>query len=185
MDVKVGLFAAAGALVGSAVGAKIALIVPASAINTVMLVLVPAVLIFLLLKDRILPEPSALSLKPSALWWRSLVIGAVIGTYDGFFGPGTGTFLAIAFSAFLGMGLLTASANARLANLASNAGSVAVFLAHGQVLFPIAIYTAAAGIAGNILGSTLAVKKGERVIRPLMVVVLVLLLAEVVRRRYF
>ena len=184
MNVKVGLFAAAGALAGSAVGAKIALLVPAQAINTVMLVLVPAVLVFLLLKDRIVPQPPASSLQPSALQLRFLAIGAVIGTYDGFFGPGTGTFLAIAFAAFLGFDLLTASANARLANLASNAGSVAVFLLDAKVLFPLAIYAAGAGIAGNLLGSMLAVRKGTRVIRPLMVVVLVLLLAEVFRRRF-
>jgi len=190
VSARIGLTAAAGALFGSAVGAKIALMVPASAINTVMLVLVPAVLVFLLLKDRILTgdrQPvtgnSKFEILNSKLSWLSLLIGLVIGTYDGFFGPGTGTFLAIAFSAFLGLDLLAASGNARLANLASNLGSVIVFLAGAKVIFPLAFYTAAAGIAGNLLGSMVAVKKGGRVIKPLMVVVLLLLMAEVVRRR--
>ncbi|MBI5525333.1 MAG: TSUP family transporter [Deltaproteobacteria bacterium] len=193
VSARVGLPAAAGALFGSAIGAKIALVVPASVINTVMLVLVPAVLVFLLLKDRLFAPPSAsaaaqhgwVSLQPSALRLWSLLIGLVIGAYDGFFGPGTGTFLAIAFSAFLGLDLLAASGNARVANLASNLGSVVVFLASAKVLFPLALYTAAAGICGNLLGSRLAVQKGARVIKPLMVVVLLLLMAEVVRRRYW
>lgn len=184
VSVTIGLWAAAGALAGSAIGAKIALWVPASVINTLMLILVPAVLVFLLLKDRLLPPPPDGGAPVTGAALKSLAIGAVIGTYDGFFGPGTGTFLTLAFSALLGLDLLTASGNARLANLASNAGSAAVFLWSGQVLFPIALYAAAAGVAGNVLGSWLAVKKGARIIKPLMVVVLVLLLAEVVRRRY-
>jgi uncharacterized membrane protein YfcA len=118
------------------------------------------------------------------LLWKSLAIGAAIGAYDGFFGPGTGTFLTIAFCTFLGFGLLAASANARLANLASNAGSLAVFLSGGKVLFPLALYAAAAGIAGNMLGSRIALRKGERVIKPLMAAVLLLLMVEVVRRRF-
>jgi hypothetical protein len=90
--------------------------------------------------------------------------------------------LALGLATLVGLDLLTASANARLANLASNAGSLAVFLVHGQVLFPLALATAASGIAGNWLGSRFAVRKGEKLIRPLMVVVLILLLIEVARR---
>ena len=190
MSVRVGLISAAGALVGSAIGARIALLVPASTINSVMLVLVPSVLVFFLLKDRVFVliarlkggSPGQGTRNDTA---RALSIGFFIGVYDGFFGPGTGTFLAIAFSAFLSMDLLQASANARLTNLASNVGSLVVFLWNGQVRFPLALYAAASGIAGNWLGSSLAIKKGERVIKPLMTGVLILLMAEVVRRRYF
>ena len=95
------------------------------------------------------------------------------------------TAVTIAFAAWLGLDLLTAGGNARLANLASNAGSLAVFLASGAVLFPLALYTAAAGIAGNLLGARLALRRGERLVRPFLVGVLVLLFAEVLRRRFF
>jgi uncharacterized membrane protein YfcA len=81
------------------------------------------------------------------------------------------------------MDLVSASGNARLTNLASNAGSLTVFLLNGRVLFPLALMTAAGGIAGNLLGSQLAVRKGDRVIRPLMVVMLVLLLGYIVKQR--
>jgi len=113
----------------------------------------------------------------------ALALGVVIGTYDGFFGPGTGTFLAVGFHLLTRLDLTTASGNARLANLASNTGSLAVFLLAGKVIFPLALVTAAAGVAGNVLGAGLAVQRGERVIRPLMVVVLVLLMGEVVRQQ--
>ena len=149
-----------------------------------MLVLVPAVLVFLLLKDRLLPgNESAAGPSNAGLIVPSLAIGLVIGTYDGFFGPGTGTFLALAFHVGLRFNLLNASGIARLANLASNAGALAVFMISAKVLFPLAFFAAAAGIAGNLIGSLLAVKGGARVIKPFMAAVMVLLLAEIIRRR--
>jgi uncharacterized membrane protein YfcA len=181
----VGLWAAAGALIGSAVGARAVLLVPAPVVLSGMLVVVPLALAVFLLRDRVAPGAAGSRGKARSVAVKSFVIGVVIGGYDGFYGPGTGTFLAIAFSAFLGLGLLSASGNARLANLASNLGSVAVFLYGGRVLFPLALYAAAAGIAGNLVGSRLAVEKGDRIIRPLMVAVLFLLLATVVWRRWF
>ena len=99
-------------------------------------------------------DPAAISKRPRREHvglWPAVVIAFVIAAYDGFFGPGTGTFLAIAFTFFMHYDLVTASGNARLANLASNAGSLAVFLINGKVLFPIAFITAVSGIAGNIL----------------------------------
>jgi len=184
VNVRAGLAAAAGALAGSAAGARLALAVPAVVINTMMIVLVPVVLIVFLARERFTVRPSRRGALSRGVLPVSAAIGLVIGAYDGFFGPGTGTFMTIAFSVVLGFGLLTASANAHLANLASNAGSVAVFLLAAKVLFPLAIFAAAAGVAGNLLGSTLAVRKGARVIRPLMIAVMVVLLAEVVRRRW-
>jgi uncharacterized membrane protein YfcA len=177
------LWAAGGALAGSALGTKVALLLGPSTINTIVLVLVPSVLLLFLLKDRLVPDRSPSPSKARRLELTSLAIGLVVGTYDGFFGPGTGTFLTIGFCVFLSLDLFTASANARLANLASNIGSLALFLLHGQVLFPLAFATAAAGIVGNWFGSRLAVAKGAKVIKPLMVGVLLLLLCEVIRRR--
>jgi uncharacterized membrane protein YfcA len=181
--VRVGLLATTGALAGSALGARLALWASEGVVETVMLVLVPVVLIVFSFKDRLFPAPKhAATVQHEGP--KAVAIGAVVGLYDGFFGPGTGAFLAIGFYTFLRFDLLTASANARLANLASNFGALAVFLVSGQVRFPLAFLTAAAGIAGNLIGSRLAIKKGERIIRPLLIVVLVLLLAEVVRQRF-
>jgi len=200
VKVRLGLAAAAGALVGSALGTRIALAVSEGAIRTVVLVLVPAVLVLFLGKDRLLrwsrsggnasvagggaaTGAGAASCDSRSAMLIALALGVVIGTYDGFFGPGTGTFLAVGFHLLTRLDLTTASGNARLANLASNTGSLAVFLLAGKVIFPLALVTAAAGVAGNVLGAGLAVQRGERVIRPLMVVVLVLLMGEVVRQQ--
>ena len=184
VSIRAGLAAAAGALFGSALGARLALAVSAEAINTMMLVLVPLVLAVFLLRAGATGRPGKGRGAKGGVMAASAAIGAVVGAYDGFFGPGTGTFMAIGFSVILGFGLLTSEANARLANLASNAGAVAVFLVAGKVLFPLALYAAAAGIAGNLIGSRLAIRRGARIIRPLTIIVLVLLMGEIVRRRW-
>ncbi len=183
IKIKLGLMAALGALIGSACGSQTALYTDERTINTLVLILIPAVLVFFLLKDRI---PGLKSKSEADVSWshiKSFAIGSSIGFYDGFFGPGTGALLAIGFNFFLRMDLLSASANARLANLASNCGALIVFAISGKVVFPLALYAAAGGIAGNLIGSRLAIKKGERIIRPFMIGVLILLLAEVIRQR--
>jgi hypothetical protein len=187
MHVPTALLAAAGALAGSAAGARAVLWVRPAAVHTVVLVLVPTALAVLLLQDRLFKRRpgDAAAGPPAHRGAKALLVGLVIGAWDGFFGPGTGTFLTIAFHLFLRFDLLTASGNARLANLASNVGAVVVFLLDARVVFPLALYAAAAGVAGNQLGSLLALRKGERVIKPFLVVVLLLLLAEVVRRRFW
>jgi hypothetical protein len=181
--IRLGLAAAGGAVVGAAIGARLALAIPAATIQSLILVVVPVVLVLFLLQDRL--APSAGAPPPTAAAVRAALLGSGIGIYDGLFGPGTGTFLAIGFAWACGLDLLGAAANARLANLASNLGALAVFLLRGEVVFPLALWTAAAGICGNALGARLAVRRGARLIRPFMVVVLVALMAEVVRRRFF
>jgi hypothetical protein len=180
----VGLAAALGAAAGAAAGARAVLALAPATVHSVVLVLVPAALVVLLLRDRLARRSAAAHLTERVLLGRALAIGLVVGTWDGFFGPGTGTFLTIAFAAWLGLDLLTAAGNARLANLASNAGSLVVFLASGAVVFPLALYAGAAGIAGNLLGAHLALRRGERLVKPFLVGVLVLLFAEVLRRRF-
>lgn len=186
VEARSALFAAGGAVVGSAAGAPIVLLVSSGAVHVVVLVLVPVALVVVVFRERILGRPSAAAAAepPGRRAAKAVAIGLVVGVWDGFFGPGTGTFLAIAFHVLLRLDLLTASGNARLTNVASNVGALAVFLLGGRVLFPLALYAAAAGVAGNQLGALLALRRGERLIKPFLVVVLVLLLGEIVRRRF-
>ena len=183
MRLKASLWAALGAVAGSMVGARLALLVTADVITAFMLVLIPIVLVVFLLKDQVVRQVTVHHQRHDAAP-VALAIGAGVGMYDGFFGPGTGTFLTIAFTMLMGFSLLAAAASARAANLASNAGALVVFLLHGKVLFPLALYAACAGMAGNFIGSRLAVRHGDRVIRPVLVLVLILLLGEVIRRRW-
>jgi uncharacterized membrane protein YfcA len=95
----------------------------------------------------------------------AVAIAATIGAYDGFFGPGTGTFLIVAFVLWLKDTAAQASADAKVANFASNLGSLVVFQACGWVRWEIALPMAAAQFAGGLFGAHLTVKGGDVVVR--------------------
>lgn len=105
------------------------------------------------------------------------LVGAVIGFYDGFFGPGTGSFLVFAFVGLFGFSFLVASAAAKLVNFSTNLAALAWFVPHGQVLYRVAVPMAACNIAGSWIGSHLAIKKGSGFVRSLFIVVVGALIA--------
>ncbi len=95
----------------------------------------------------------------------ALIISIGIGFYDGFIGPGAGSFLVLAFISLLGFDFLHASANAKIINLSTNFGSIILFLLKGIILWQIAIPMAICNGLGGILGAGLAIKKGNKFIR--------------------
>ena len=109
----------------------------------------------------------------------SLLIGAVIGFYDGLVGPGTGTFLIILFTAFLGLSPVDASGTAKIVNLSSNIAALVSYLRVGQVVFLLGLPAACMSTLGSLLGSALAMKKGTKFIRFMLLIVLALLLAKI------
>lgn len=98
-------------------------------------------------------------------------IGAVVGFYDGLFGPGTGSFFVFAFVRLLGYDFLHASAAAKLMNLATNGAALALFSSKGQVLWHLAPMLALANIAGSLLGTRLALRHGAGFVRGVFIVV--------------
>lgn len=95
----------------------------------------------------------------------ALIISIGIGFYDGFIGPGAGSFLVLAFISLLGFDFLHASANAKIINLSTNFGSIVLFLLKGTILWHIAIPMAICNGLGGILGARLAIKNGNKFIR--------------------
>lgn len=180
MNVRVGVLAALGSFLGSALGSQIVLRISDELLRTMMLIILPVAAVLILWRRRLPDEnrdDGTFGLKKAAL---SLVIGLGIGLYDGLFGPGTGTFAIIAFTTLMGFDLRTANGNAKVLNLASNYASLITYLCSGMILLSVGIPCAASGIAGNLLGSHFALKKGARFIRPMMMVVLVLLLGKLI-----
>jgi uncharacterized membrane protein YfcA len=114
------------------------------------------------------------------LWVKTPAICFAIGFYDGFLGPGTGSFLILAFHAFLKIDLVHASATAKIFNFASNIGAFAVFALAGSVDWRIGLPLAGANILGNWLGSRLAIRKGGGLVRKLLAVSLSILLASLI-----
>jgi uncharacterized membrane protein YfcA len=110
--------------------------------------------------------------------WFGLLTGAGIGFYDGFFGPGTGSFLIFIFVGFFGFDFLFASASAKVINLGTNLASVIYFSATDHILYRAAIPMAACNILGSLLGTRLAILKGSTFIRIFFLVVVTALIAK-------
>lgn len=98
-------------------------------------------------------------------WLYIILISLVIGFYDGFIGPGAGSFLVLAFISLLGYDFLHASAHAKFINLATNLGSIVFFAASGKIMYTIALPMAVCNGAGGLLGARLALLKGNAFIR--------------------
>lgn len=94
-----------------------------------------------------------------------IVISLVLGFYDGFIGPGTGSFLILAFITLLGFDFLKASATAKFVNLATNTGSIVLFMASGKIIYSIALPMAVCNAAGGYFGAKLAILRGNKFIR--------------------
>ncbi|MDE3228117.1 MAG: TSUP family transporter, partial [Acidobacteriota bacterium] len=105
--------------------------------------------------------------------------GAVIGFYDGIFGPGTGSFLMLILVASLGYAFITASAIAKVVNVATNVGAILVFGIHGAVIWQIGIIMGAANITGAVAGSRLAIKGGSTLVRKVFLIVTIALIIKV------
>lgn len=103
--------------------------------------------------------------------WAGLALGAVIGFYDGFFGPGTGSFLIFAFIGLLGFDFLTASASAKVINFATNLSAVAYFAATDRILYRYALPMGACNVLGSLLGTRVAMRRGNRFVRVLFLLV--------------
>lgn len=99
--------------------------------------------------------------------------------YDGLYGPGTGTFLIIAFTVFAKMSVRRGNAQAKVINLTSNITALTVFLISRQVVIPLGLAGAACNIAGNYVGSGLVMKNGAKIVKPLLLVVLILLFIKI------
>lgn len=114
-------------------------------------------------------------------WLYAIPISVIIGFYDGFIGPGAGSFLVLAFISLLGLDFLHASANAKIVNLSTNLGSLLFFVISGKMMYAIALPMAACNALGGWLGAKLALLKGNTFIR---VFFLIVVIATIVRFAY-
>lgn len=167
------------ALIGSYIGARLALAIDEKYLRYILVILLPFIAIFVLTKRKFGEQDKTINLSNLRITILSGASGLVIGAYDGFFGPGTGTFLILVFTGVIGFSLTKASGNAKLVNLASNIAALAAFITDGKVLFAIGIPATIFGILGNWLGSGLAIKNGAKIIRPIFLCVVALLFIKI------
>jgi hypothetical protein len=168
------------AALGSLLGARAVSLVPPEMIRYLLIIVLPPVAFFIISRHRLGLTDHSSDLGENALLARGGFIAFAVSFYDGMLGPGTGTFLAVAFTRFCGYDLLKATALSKLLNLVSNLAALAAFLVLGLVDIRLGLAMAAAGMAGNYLGSHLALKKGTWIIRPALFLVANALLAKII-----
>ena len=164
--------AAALALPGSWLGTRAAMALGNRVMHIFMVFAIPAVGALVLLEGK---RPQRARPFTRRQYPLCALIGLAIGFYDGFFGPGTGTLLILLFTWLLGMDMVSASATAKPVNLASNISSLVTRLAAGNVIFALALPAVCCSVAGGWLGAKLALTRGAKLIRVVMLFVLALL----------
>jgi uncharacterized membrane protein YfcA len=177
-DPKVLIAMALPAFLGSAGGAALASKIPTNSMRPMVLVLLIVVAIYTWFKPD-LGKFENLKFHPQRRVQIAAVAGAVIGFYDGIFGPGTGSFLMLILVASLGYAFITASAIAKVVNVATNVGAIIVFGVHGAVIWQIGLIMGVANISGAVIGSRLAIKGGSTLVRKVFLIVTVALIIKV------
>ena len=153
--------------VGAAAGALTVQAIDASLLNLIIPILLVGSAIYTLLSPRMTDEDAHHRLTHKGY----APVGGAVGFYDGFFGPGTGTFFTTSLVALRGHGLTRATALTKLFNFTSNVASVLLFAFGGHMLWLLGLSMAAGAILGGWLGSRTALRFGARLIRPLLVVI--------------
>ena len=167
--------AIAAAVLGAALGATAVTLVPNDFLRRLLPLMLASVLAQMFLEPD-LGSVHAPRHGPRAEPWLASGIAFLLGLYDGFFGPGTGSFLIFLFVRVLGFDFLHAVASAKILNTATNVGAIGVFAATGNVVWHLVGPMIVANVAGSLLGTHLALRHGSRFIRPVFVTVVAVLI---------
>ena len=166
------------ALIGSTLGTHLSMLADEQILKNILMIILPVVAFFVLRKNSIVSEKAErLSPKKEAvITWISAL---VIGTYDGFYGPGTGTFMILALLGIAHMTSMEAAAYTKILNLSSNVASFVTFLLSGQIVILLGLAAGVFSVAGHYMGSGMVLKNGTKIIRPIILVVLILMFVKI------
>lgn len=180
IDFRLALPSVVMAIIGSSIGAKAALLIPDEIFLRIMVVILP-ICAFFVLNKKLFNDEGSDDIQVNVKTYACAMISAlVIGMYDGMYGPGTGTFLIIAFTVFAKISIKKANGQAKVINLTSNITSLIVFLINRQVLIPLGIAAAVCNMAGGYIGAGLAIKNGSKITKPCILLVLSILLVKII-----
>ncbi len=179
---KLALSCVVCAFAGSSLGANLALLMDAHIFMMFMLVVLPATGLYLTRGNVLVTEKEPFSQKKTTL--LSMVMALFIGVYDGFYGPGTGTFLLLLLTGVAHLPLKGANGVTKVINSTTNIAALCIFLLNGKVLFPLGIIAGLFGMAGNYLGALYFEKGGARNVKPVILFVLTIFFIKVVYELY-
>ena len=180
VDLRTALVTAACAVLGSLLGARAVLAIDPTFLKYVLLVVIPIITLGTLRKTSLGQLQETYLISGRRRQMLVFVGGILLGFYDGFFGPGTGSFLILFFVWALRYDFVSANGNTKVVNLATNMAALVMFLVHGKVSFALGIPAAICGIVGNWVGAKLVILRGARLIRPVFLIVLALLLGKII-----
>lgn len=182
VSIRTTMLGIAWTFVGAAAGTLAIQQVSPGLLRHVIPALLLAIFVYMLFSPHAGAESRHARLRAPAFY---ALFGLSIGFYDGFFGPGTGSFWAIAFVAMLGLDLRAATAHTKVMNFVSNATALAFFLLGGNVVLLPGLAMGAGEVAGALLGSRLVILRGVRFVRVFFLIVVALTLARLVQTTYF
>ena len=179
VNLKLAIPSVIAAIIGSSIGANLSLLLKEEIMLYIMIAILP-ICAFLVLNKKLFHDGGENEITLDRRTYITATIAAlIIGMYDGFYGPGTGTFLIIAFTVFAKISMKTANAQAKVINLTSNITSLIIFLINGEVIFSVGIVAAACNMLGGYIGAGLVMKNGAKIVKPSIIFVLILLALKV------
>ncbi len=179
---KTAIFCAVVSLTGALLGSNLALLIPVDIFGMVMIVLLPLIAVYVLSHKNF--ESSGEPFGETKTRILCIVSSFFIGFYDGFYGPGTGTFMLILLTGLARVSLNEAAGTTKIVNLTSNVTSLAVFIYNGKVIWLLGLVAGVFSIAGHFLGAKAFIKNGTRIARPIVILVLAALFAKIILEKF-
>ncbi|MDU3335157.1 sulfite exporter TauE/SafE family protein [Paraclostridium bifermentans] len=153
-------------ILGCLLGVKCVLSISENILNILVFLMILIVALYTYLKKDLGKEDKFENLSKENIK-KGIIMAFALGFYDGFFGPGTGTFLTFAFIKIYGFDFLHASANTKILNFTSNFTALILFMFSGQILYKVAIFYAISMVLGGYIGAKVAINKGSQLIKPI------------------
>ena len=176
---KLAVYCVISALIGSACGAELALLIDDGVFKIIMLVILPLTAAYVLSGKALAAGEEKGALPQWKVTLISMVVALVIGAYDGFYGPGTGTFLILLLTGLAHMRLSEANGIAKAINLSTNVAALTVYLLNGKVIFPLGLTAGCFSLAGNYIGTRFFAKGGAKAVKPIILIVLAIFFVKV------
>lgn len=179
INIKLAIPCIITAMIFSSFGAKVQMMIPEYYLKIFMLIALPLTLLLVLNKESLKSKTLLKKKLTKKVYSLSLFISAMMGFYDGLYGPATGTFLMIFFVKVVEMNIKESNGIAKAINWATNMGALALFLTSGKVIVSLGLTAGVCNMIGNYLGSKLFIKKGVDVARPIMITVMLIFIIKI------
>ena len=169
----------AAALVGSTIGSNLTLLMNEKIVEYMMIAVLPIIAFYVLRNKRMGDDSQAGTIPAKKSFIIAAAAALVVGTYDGFYGPGTGTFLILILTGAAKYTMKEAAGTTKAINLSSNVAAIVTFIINGKVLYPLGLAAGLCSIVGNYIGSGLVLSNGQKIVRPVVLIVLTILFGKI------